>query len=135
MSTETWVDAHQQYHVEVADDVFQYTDRCGWIQGDTSLHASGVNLLDGAMQMNASLIVHVHHHGANLGGLLDVSLRAFYHEVNVEGLGANLADGFQYWESKGNVGYEDTIHDIHVKPISLTLVDHVDVALQVNEVG
>jgi hypothetical protein len=40
-----------------------------------------MNLLDGAVQMGAGLVVHVHHHGTELGSLLNVIFRVLYHKV------------------------------------------------------
>ena len=43
-----------------------------------------MNLLDGAVQMGAGLVVHVHHHGTELGSLLNVIFRVLYHKVNID---------------------------------------------------
>lgn len=94
-----------------------------------------MNLLDGAVQMGAGLVVHVHHHGTELGSLLNVIFRVLYHKVDVEGLGAHLANGFYHREAERDVGHEDTIHHIEVEPVGLTLVNHLYITLQVNEVG
>ena len=85
--------------------------------------------------MGASLVVHIHHHGAELGSLLNVIFRMLNHEVYVKGLGAHLAHGFEHRESERDVGHEDAVHHVEVKPVGLTLVNHFYVALQVNEVG
>ena len=135
LSAEAWVYAHQQYHVHIADDVFQHAYRGRRVEGDTCLHACCMNLLDGAVQMGASLVVHIHHHGAELGCLLNVIFRMLNHEVYVEGLGAHLTHGFEHRESERDVGHEDAVHHVEVEPVGLTLVNHFYVALQVNEVG
>ena len=94
-----------------------------------------MNLLDGAVQMGAGLVVHVHHHGTELGSLLNVIFRVLYHKVDVEGLGAHLAHGFYHREAERDVGHEDAVHHIEVEPVGLTLVNHLYITLQVNEVG
>ena len=85
--------------------------------------------------MSACLVVHVHHHGTNLGGLLYVLLWVYNHEVYVERFGTNFRHGFQYRETEGDVGHEYTIHNVHVEPVCFTLIDHFYIALQVNEIG
>ena len=135
LSAEAWVNAHQKHHVYIADDVFQHTYRGRRVEGNSCLHACCMNLLDGAVQMSAGLVVHVHHHGTELGSLLNVIFRVLYHKVDVEGLGAHLAYGFYHREAERDVGHEDTIHHIEVEPVGLTLVNHLYITLQVNEVG
>lgn len=135
LSAEAWVNAHQKYHVYIADDVFQHTYRGRRVEGNSCLHACCMNLLYGAVQMGAGLVVHIHHHGTELGSLLNVIFRVLYHKVDVEGLGAHLAHSFYHRKAERDVGHEDTIHHIEVEPVGLTLVNHLYITLQVNEVG
>ena len=94
-----------------------------------------MNLLDGAVQMGAGLVVNVHHHGTELGSLFYVVFRMLNHEVDVEGLGAYLAHGFNHRESERDVGHKDAIHHVEVEPVGFTLVYHLYITLQVNKVG
>lgn len=94
-----------------------------------------MNLLDGTVQVGASLIVNVHHHCARLGSLFDILFRVNNHEVNIQWFGADFGYSFKDRESEGNVWYEDTVHNVHMEPVCFTLVDHFYIALQVNEIG
>ena len=85
--------------------------------------------------MLAGLVVHVHHHGTDLGSLLDVLLGMNNHEMNVEWLGAYLSHGLQNGKSERDVRYEDTVHNVHVEPVGLTSVDHVHIAAQVDKIS
>jgi len=129
------IHAHQQHHVYVANDVFQNTYRGGRIEGDACFHACGVNLLNGTMQVDACLVMYIHHHRAYLGSLLNVPFWSLYHKVDVEWFGARLAYSFEYRETKRDVGYEHAVHYIHVKPVSFAVIYHFYIAPQVNEVG
>jgi hypothetical protein len=42
-------------------------------------------------------------------------------------------NGFQNWHSIRNVWYENAVHDVNMKPIGFTVVDHFDVALQISK--
>ena len=94
-----------------------------------------MNLLDGTVQVGASFVVYVHHHCASFGCLFDVLFWVNNHEVNIQWFGAKFCYGFQYWEAKGDVRYEDPVHNVHMEPICFTLINHFYIALQVNEIG
>ena len=79
--------------------------------------------------------MHVHHHSAKLGGLLNVTLRPLYHVVHVEGFLTSLGHCLKDREAKGDIGDEGTVHHIEVKPVGITAVNHVDVAVEMEEVG
>ena len=87
------------------------------------------------MQMDRSLVMDVHHHRTEFGGLLDVTFRALYHVVHVEGFLTDLRYCLENGEAEGDVGDERAVHHVEVKPVSLTTVDHVDVAVEMKEVG
>ena len=46
------------------------------------------------VQMGACLVVNVHHHGTQLGCLLNILFRVLNHEVNVQRFGACFRYGF-----------------------------------------
>ena len=46
LTAEAGVDAHQEYHINIIDDVFQYTDRGRGIQCDSGFHTGAVYLLN-----------------------------------------------------------------------------------------
>ena len=91
--------------------------------------------LDGAVQMCAGLVVYIHHHRTQSGGLLNVALRLHNHEVHVEWFLANLRYSFEYRETKRDVRYKDAIHDVEMQPVGIAAVDHVDVVGKMREVG
>ena len=49
LSAESWVHAHQQHHIHIADDIFQDIYRSRRIECYASLHTSSMNLLDGTV--------------------------------------------------------------------------------------
>ena len=92
-------------------------------------------LLDGAVQMYASLEVYVHHHGARGSHLLDVVFGMYNHKMHVERLLALLSHSLDNGEAERDVGYENAVHNVQMKPVGLTVVDHLDVLREVDEVG
>jgi ABC-type Fe3+-citrate transport system substrate-binding protein len=56
------------------------------------------------------------------------------HKVDVERFLANLGYRLNDGESKRDVGYEDTVHNVEVEPVGIAAVDHLDVSLKVQEV-
>ena len=87
------------------------------------------------MQMYASLIVHVHHHGTQLSRLLDITLRVLNHIMNVERFLTGLGYSLEHREAKRDVGNERAVHHVEMKPIGLTTINHVDVAVEMQKVG
>ena len=94
-----------------------------------------MNLLNGAVKVRARLIVNVHHHRTRLCRLGDVTLGVDNHEMHVKRFLAHLSHRVKHGETERDIRNEDTIHDVHVKPVSLTTVNHLDVRLEVNEIG
>jgi hypothetical protein len=94
-----------------------------------------VDLLDGAVQMDGGLIVDVHHHRTKFGGLLDVTFGTLNHIMHVERFGTGLRYRLKDGEAEGDVGDERTVHHVEVKPVCLTAIDHIDVAVEMEEVG
>ena len=96
LSAEAWIDAHEQHHVDIADDVFERGDGRRGVQRDASLHAGGMDFLNGSVQVERGFLMYVHHHGAESCRLLYVALWTFNHEVNVERLLAYFGKGLEH---------------------------------------
>ena len=56
------------------------------------------------------------------------------HVMNVEGFATGFGYRLDDREAKGDIRNKRAVHDIEVKPVGLTLVDHVDLAVQMQEV-
>ena len=87
------------------------------------------------MQVDTRLIVYIHDGGSCIGCLLDVVLWMYNHQMYVHRLAAGFADGLDNRETERNVGDEYTVHDIHVQPVCLALVDHLNFLVQMEKVG
>ena len=99
------------------------------------MNAEGFDLLHGAMDMGAGLVVEGDDVGARLGEGLEVLLGFHDHQVDVEGLLGFLLDGLHHGYAEGDVGHESAVHHVAVEPVGLAAVDHLDVGFQVEEVG
>ena len=93
-----------------------------------------MNLLYRPMQVGTSLIVDIHHHGSQFGGLLDIAFRFHNHEVYVQRFGTSLGHIFKNGESEGDVRDKDPIHHIQMKPVGFTPVNHLKVFFKVQEI-
>ena len=56
------------------------------------------------------------------------------HQMHIQRLLDDGADGLKDGEPEGNIGHEDAIHDVNVEPVGLALVDEAHVLLQAKEV-
>ena len=88
-----------------------------------------MDLLDGTMQMDTGLIMYIHHHRPYLGSLGDITLGGVDHIMYIEGFPTGFGHCLDDREAKGDVRNKRAVHDIEVKPVGLTLVDHVDLAV------
>ena len=121
LSTEARVDGHEEHHVQVAEDVLKHADRGMWVEHHACVYAEGFDLLDGAVDMGASLVVEGDDVGACLGEGLEVFLRLHDHQVDVEGLLGFLLDGLHHGDAKGDVGHEAAVHHVAVEPVGLAI--------------
>ena len=135
LSAEARVDRHEEHHVQVAEDVLKHTDRRMRIEHHACVDAEGFDLLHGAVDMVAGLIVESDDVGARLGEGLEVLLRLHDHQVDIQGFLGFLLDGLHHGDAEGNVGHESAVHHVAVEPVGLAAVDHLDVSFQVEEVG
>ena len=87
------------------------------------------------MQMDASLLMHIHHHGAKTGRLTDVALRLLNHIVHVEGLLAGLGHSLKDRKTKGDVRDERAVHHVEMQPVGLAAINHFYVTVEMQEVG
>ena len=61
-----------------------------------------------------------------LGKVGDTELRLDNHEMDIQGLVGDGAEGINDERTNGDVGDEATVHDINVDPISTSLIDGFD---------
>ena len=73
--------------------------------------------------------------GSRFAKSLQIAIRLFDHEVDVQRLFGHAFHGGHNGHTKGNVGYEAAVHHIHVKPIGHAAIDHVKILLQAGEIG
>jgi hypothetical protein len=55
--------------------------------------------------------------------------------VHIERLIAGFGDSLQDGETKRNVRDERAVHHVEMKPVGLTPINHVNVAVEMQEVG
>lgn len=135
LPAKTGVDAHQQHHVDVGDDVFEQTDGCRGTQRDGRAHTCGAYGLDSAVEMAHSLHMHVHERGAAPGHTVYPYFGLLDHKMHIERLAGHLGHGFYHRKSKRDIGYETAVHNIKMQPIGLRIIDHIDSLLKMQKVS
>ena len=134
MTAEAGVDAHQTDQIKVAEDFFDGRQRRVGIEGDARLHAGLADGGQGAVQVGTGLHVHGQHRSIELGEVLDVPVRSFDHQVDVQRFLGMSANGGDDGHAVADVGHEEPVHHIDVVPIGVAAFDHVYVTAQVGEV-
>ena len=112
LSAEAWVDTHQQHHVDIADNVLQERDGRRGIERHAGLHARIVDFLYSAVQMGAGFHVHIHHHGSQPGGALNILFGVHHHVMHVKRLLAFAGHGLKDRESERDVWHEHAVHHV-----------------------
>ena len=135
LSAEAGVNRHEHHEVEVGRNFFEHADRRVRIERHARHHARVLDLLHHAVQVRAGLIVHVHHFCAERLDLRQELLRLHDHQVHVERFPRGACHGFHNGEAERYVGNEHAVHHVEVKPVARATIKHLDVALQVAEVG
>ena len=135
LSAEARVDRHEEHQVQVAEDVLKHNDGGMRIKHHARVYAEGFNLLHGAVDMGAGLIVEGDDVGARFGEGLEVFLGFHNHQVDVDGFLGFFLNRLDDRDTIRNVGHETPVHYIAMEPVGLASVDHFDVAFQVEEVG
>jgi hypothetical protein len=85
--------------------------------------------------MGTCLVVYVHEICTQSLHLRDELLGLHYHQVYIEWLLSKFGHIFKNRETEGDVGHEDTIHDIQMQPLGCTAVEPLHVFLEIAEVG
>ena len=94
-----------------------------------------MDLLYGSVQMRTGFVVHIHHHGTEFGGLFNILFGMHNHEMHIQRLFTHLAYSLENRKTERDIGHEHAIHDVHMQPICLAVVNHFDFVFQVKKVG
>jgi len=80
-------------------------------------------------------MMHSDHMSPGIPKTLDISFRAFNHKMHIQRFGCLLLQHLHDRESKADIRHEHSIHDIYVKPVSVTAIDQVDDPVEISEIG
>ena len=83
----------------------------------------------------AGFIVDGKYIGAGVAEVLHIAARLLNHQVHIQRLACMLLDVLYDGLAEADIGHKKAVHYVHVQPIALRGVEHLDVALQVAEVG
>jgi len=135
LSSEARIDAHYEHEVDHGEDFDERLDRCSGIDDDAREDVVFGDVLQGAVQVGACLLMHRDHICAGLGEGWNVRVWILDHEVAVEG---ELGDGAQrldHRRAEGNVGNEVAVHDIDVNDGSAATFGCGDFIGEMGKVG
>jgi len=85
--------------------------------------------------MGARLVVDGDDVGTGITEIVDIAAGVHNHQMDVEGFAGMFFDMFDNGLTETDIGHENAVHDIHMQPVALALVEHFDVALQIAEIG
>merc|ERR1711972_485310 len=137
LAAEAWVHGHDQDEVDLLQHVLDGGQRGARVQHYASGAAGLLDLADGAVEMDRrrSLAMHRDDVRAGLGEVLNALLGFDDHQVAVQQrVGVFLAQGVHDQRPDGDVGYEATVHDVHVHPVGTSLQRVPDLVAQPREV-
>ena len=117
LAAEAGIDAHDQDHVSVLDDVFEHRDRRRRVQRDAGPCAERADVRQQALRVEGRLEVKGDDVGAGLAEVFDVAFRLDDHQVGVERARRQLAQVADDLGSPGDVGDEAAVHDVEVQVI------------------
>src|SRR6185437_10930474 len=112
LAAETGVDAHDEYGVEVMQDIAQQFDGGTGVKGNTGLHSERFDLLDVAVQVCAGFQMDGEPVRACLSKVFGVAFRFEDHEVDVKDLFCRRPHGGDNGEAYGDVGDKPAVHNI-----------------------
>src|SRR5690606_5775504 len=117
LSPESWVDGHEQYHIDIFQHVLDRFYRCMRVQDDTRFDAKRTDQLNGPVQMRTSLYMDSDKVSACFCKLLNIKVRIFDHQMDIHRQFGQRTDGIQDNRPKRNIWYEMAVHNIHMDPI------------------
>ena len=135
LPSESGIHAHEQYHVDIGDDVLEHHDGGGGIEGDCRLHTGIADGLYHTVKMCTCLDMYVHDGRSAVAHGTDKFLRVHYHHVHVEGLVGDTAHSLDHREAERYIGHKHAVHHVAVHILRVRAVDYIDRRGQVGKVG
>ena len=135
LAAEAGVDAHDEDMVHHGKDFDEGVDGRGGVDDDGGLHAVLGDVLEGAMEVAADLLMDGHHVGAGVGEGGDEVVGVFDHHVAVEGEFGDGAEGLDHGRAEGDVGDEVAVHDVDVDDGAAAALGCCDFVGEMGEVG
>src|SRR5215813_12426991 len=134
LPAESRIDAHHQNQVEAVEHIHKLALRGVRGDRDAGFLAGGADELQRAVEMRTCLGMHGDDVGASLRESFDVRVDWCDHQVHVERLLGVRADGLHDTRPDRDVGYEVTIHNVHVHPVASRLVNGAHLLAELCEV-
>ena len=116
LTAEARLHGHDQDQLHPVDEGQDGAGRGFGLDHHTGLFALGVDLVDGGE--NILLGVRLHMTGddvrASVAELLYIADRAIDHQMDIQRQGGGGTNGLDHRDADGDVGYEQTVHHVHV---------------------
>ena len=117
LMSETRVDRHDQYLIDVGQDLFQHSPRRSRVDRHAGALTQTLDAVNGAMQVSVAFPMNEKRVGACLDKLIEEKVRRRDHQVRFEGKPRYSPERMDNRRSHREVGNEVAIHDIDVNPI------------------
>jgi hypothetical protein len=135
LSAEARVDAHDEHHVDVGQQVLDALGRSMRVQDDRRFDAEAADILRQAVRV--LLLFDMKGDIARLqrGEEVDEEGVVLHHEVHIQRLGRGVGDRGDDDGADGQVRDEMAVHHINVDEVASGIADGADVACEVAEIG
>ena len=107
------------------------------LQNDTGLTAQGMDLVQGIQNVLGLIGFHMDGQpvGTGLNKLLHIANGTVDHQVHIQRQIGNRTQGLYHGNADGNIGYENTVHNVHMDPVGTIALQVVDIPFQICKIS
>lgn len=136
LASEARVDRHDENNVTQLDNVLNSARGGGWVEDDARFAAKILNEVESSVEMDGRLALAMHRNdiGTSLDKVRNEQLRLDNHEMYVERLFSDGAQGIDDEGPNGDVRDEAAVHNVDVDPVAARLVNGADFISEFGEV-
>src|SRR5690606_15469570 len=135
LSPESRVDGHDQYQIHIFNDIMEKGYRRAGIDRYPRPASQLFYRVYRTMKVGTGLQMNRDVFGSAVAELFYIPVGVGNHQMHIQRLSRIMGNGCQHGESKRNVRYKNTIHNINMEPIRFALVDHHNVVMQMREIS
>src|SRR5450432_424791 len=122
LSTESRIDCHNEYMIQVLQDIGKEFYRSVRIDCNSRLHTQCTDLLNITMEISAGLKMNDKYICAGFFKCRGKLFRFFNHQMYITYFFCCFTDMFNHRNAEADIGYKSSVHHIQVKPVRLAFI-------------